>query len=132
MNITTQSIIKILPFDQEFKQTLLDNLEKYDLDTKFKITQLLWDTYFALYELKLQENIDDSMNHIVETNDSLSHDLFTKARDRTNQDMEQELIKTSETVDLTTTREKIEEIIRDASQNASTGMSEPQKSIENS
>lgn len=112
MQLTTQTIIKTLPFDEEFKKTLLENLESYDVDTKFEITQLLWDTYFALYDLALEANLEDGLDAVGEGNGKLSPKFFQQIREKTDSQMGDELVETTEKVDLTSTRQKLEEMMK--------------------
>jgi hypothetical protein len=89
MKLTTKDIITLLPFDQQFKTELLSSYDSFDQDRKFNITQILWRAYYALYTIKLQENLDLAL--LQAENDpemSLDKDFYAKVKARTQVQMQ--------------------------------------------
>lgn len=108
----TKKILQALPFDKAFKNDLLAKLDSYDTVSKFQISQIIWDTYFALYELKLDENLDAAFERGEKNQETFDENFYKRARALTDKQMEEELISTNTKIDLTTTREKLEELMK--------------------
>lgn len=117
MQITTETIIKSLPFDDAFRESLLKSLQRHDPIVKQEITQIIWDTYFALYEATLNQNVELALDR-AENDDStkLDKDFFHTVWTKTDSEMKGELVETTEKVDLTSTRGKLEAIMNLAPQ----------------
>lgn len=111
MKITTKDIIKILPFDNEFKNELLGSFDGLDDDKKFNIGEVLWNAYDAFYELKLKENTQLALLQARDNQEKLDKDFYKRIREQTDKEMEQEATQMTAQVDLAQTREELKEII---------------------
>ncbi|PIZ61618.1 hypothetical protein COY16_06310 [Candidatus Roizmanbacteria bacterium CG_4_10_14_0_2_um_filter_39_13] len=60
-DITTEKIIELLPFDPTFRDQLLKDLPDMDPDRRFQVGKIIWKAYYVLYEIKLQENIQNAL-----------------------------------------------------------------------
>lgn len=108
---TTQDLIKVLPFDKEFKKELLESYENLNSDKKFNIQVMLWDTYDALFELKLEENLTIAFEEAKNNQERLDSDFYKRVRDLTMREMEQVSAEEIKAMDLDVARDKLEEII---------------------
>ncbi len=111
MQADTKKILQSLPFDEAFKTDLLKKLDTYDTVSKFQISQIIWDTFFALYEFKLEENLDAAFDRAEKDQETLDENFYKRVRDLTDKQMEEELVATSTKLDLTSTRQKLEELM---------------------
>lgn len=111
MKITTKDIVKNLPLPEELKNELLTNLDSYDPDVKFKIVQALWDTYTALYYLKLEENMRLAFYKAQQNQEKLNKDFYKKIRKQTQQDLQTDLAGLKTSSELSSIRQKIEKLI---------------------
>lgn len=111
MKITTKDIIKILPFEEQFKKNLLDQFDQFDPDQKFTIEQVIWDTYDGFYRLKLEENIELALLAAKENKEKLDEQFYARVRELTERDIQTNLSSGAALADLTSTREKLQQII---------------------
>lgn len=112
MELTTKNIIKILPFDNEFKESLMGSFDNLDPDQKFSIERVIWDLYDGLYELKLQENIRLEMEKSNDKDNPLTKGFYKKVKEKTEQDLLSEFVDTTISVDLSDARSKIDQILQ--------------------
>ena len=112
MQITTQTIIKSLPYEESFKNDLLANLDRYGTEQRYQITKIVWDTFFALYRYKLEDNLENALAEVEQGKRKISPDLYKAVEEQTAKEMENELVKTTTKVDLDETRRKLEELMQ--------------------
>lgn len=113
MDITTKDIIKTLPFDQAFKTKLLHEFDSLGGDAKFAIERILWDTYFVIYHLRLQENTQLAFLRAEENEESLDSEFYQRVEEVTQKQMQEELAQNSQTVDLAQARKAMELIVKE-------------------
>lgn len=112
MKITTEGIIKVLPFEEEYRTQLLQSLTTLDLDKKANVEQVLWDTYFAFYKMKFDENMKLELVNMSQNNLPVNDEFYARVTQKTEQDMLNEFVDTSVSVDLTDARTKIDQILQ--------------------
>lgn len=113
MKVTTKSIIKILPLDKDLKTSLLDDFDTLDPDKKFIMEGLLWDSYHALYKLKLEENLQKAFIHAHEGTQELDQEMYKKVKKETNEQMDKDMREEVEATDLAEARRAMEMIIKE-------------------
>lgn len=111
MELTTKNIIKILPFRDEFKKSLLERFDSLTDDQRLQIERVVWDFYDALYELKLQENIALALQKSGEEQVKLTKDFYRTIEEQTEQEMFKSTVSIATKVDLEQARDQLEEII---------------------
>lgn len=111
MVLQTKDIIKILPFDEKFKKELLESFDKLDVDRRNNIERLLWETYFTLYDIKLQENLRIALEEVARNQEKLDKDLYNRVKKLTNNEMNQVSEQDIRDMDIDITREKLQELI---------------------
>ncbi len=111
-DITTKGIIKALPFDNEFKTNLLSTIDSLPSGQKLVIEQLLWQAYYVIYKLKIQENLQLALQKVKGNQENLDKDLYKRVVEQTEKEMDEEFLKGMEQTDLTAVREKIQSIIQ--------------------
>lgn len=111
MKITTKDIIKALPMEANIKATLLTEFNAMPLDNQIEVEQLLWQTYNALYQAKLQENIQLALLDAQEDKEKLDKEFYRRVREKTNRYMQEELANSSQDVDLAAARKAMEMIV---------------------
>lgn len=113
MKIKTKDLIKVLPFDEAFKADLLGGYDNFDPDQKFNIDRILWNTYYALYDLKLEENTNLALLRAKDGQETLDKEFYKRVKEQTDQEMQGQVVETKQTVDLTEARKAMETIIRE-------------------
>jgi hypothetical protein len=111
MQLTTVHIINILPLDEEFKKKLSEKLPSLSDETRYEVVETLWDAYYALYEIKLQENTDKAFLRAANNQERLDKDFYKRVQEQTEKDMLEGTQETVTEVDLSETRQKLEEIV---------------------
>ena len=110
---TTQDLIKVLPFDKEFKKELLENYETLDPDKKFNIQVMLWDTYDGLFDLKLEKNLTIAYEEAKNNQEKLDSELYQRVRDLTEDEMNRLTEEDIKALDLDVARDKLKAILYD-------------------
>lgn len=111
MNITTLDVIKILPFENGFKENLLSTYEALSEDQRYNIEQAVWDLYDALYELKLEENMDIALAEAKNNQEKLDPNFYKRVREVTRNEMASVSEEDLKKLNLQGARKKLAEII---------------------
>ena len=112
MKMTTLDIIKMLPFEKEFQAQLFEQFDTLTPDQKFSLEQLLWDTYEALYKLKLEENLQQAFSGAKTNKEKLDSDFYARAKQQTEKEMETDFLKSTAGFDISHIRTKLELITK--------------------
>ena len=112
MVLTTLDILKSLPFDQEFKNRVVDGFDKFNPDQKFVIENVIWEMYNAIYKLKLNRNIEIALKKVIKEHLPTDKSFYTKIKQETEKEMDLEFYKNVEQTDLSRVRSKLEEIMK--------------------
>lgn len=110
--LTTEDLIKMLPFKEEFREELLDKYASFTDDQKYSIERIVWDYYDEIYEERLQKNMDLAMERAKHNEEKMDHDFYKRVNQQTEQELQEEFSKSETTVDLSEAREELEEIIK--------------------
>lgn len=113
MKLKTKDLIKILPFEEKFKTELLSEYDNLNPDQKFEIVRLLWNTYDALYELKLEENMQAGLIRVENGQESLNKDFYKRIEEQTKKEMESQTTQSIESSNLTSARAAMEMIVKE-------------------
>lgn len=113
MQTTTKTIVKMLPFSQEVKTTILEHFDALTPDQKFIIEDIVWNTYYALYKLKLEENLQLALLRAKNGQEKLDGDFYNRVEEQTEKEMQQEQVEIVENVDLSAARTAMEKIINE-------------------
>lgn len=108
---TTIDLIKILPFEEGFKNELIQKYDSLNEDQKFMLQQVVWETYYALYKLKLDENITKARTKLGSGEEDLGEDFYAKVRKQTEEELEQEVQAGGDKFDLNQAREKLQNVV---------------------
>jgi hypothetical protein len=115
MKVTTESIIKMLPFDGGFKKNLLDSWETLTSDQKLEMNFILWGAYTAVYEITFEKNMQEAFLRIGEGLEHADEDLYDRIKKKTDEEI-QHLDDTGNTsADLSKTREELEKLLANTS-----------------
>lgn len=110
--MTTKDIIKILPFEEQFKNNLLSQFDGLSIDQKFSLEQILWETYVTFYNLKLEENMQLALLRARDNKEPLNSDFYKKVQDQTDEQMQRETLKSVEAKDIEAARAAMEKIVK--------------------
>lgn len=111
MKITTKEIIKILPFEEKFRNGLLESFDSLNPDQKYHIERVVWNFYEALYNLKLQENLETAMINVRKGSADVDEEFYGKIKKQTEEEMTKSFYQGTADADLTKIRTKLEEIL---------------------
>ena len=112
-DLSTKSIINLLPFPGNFK---LDLLEKYDnlpREEQLRISDLVWEAYYAIYDFKIKENFDKALLEADEKGEKPDEKFYGKIVEKTDKEIENLLTSSSENIDLSQARKSMEMIIKE-------------------
>ncbi len=109
--MTTLNIIRMLPLDRKFQAKLLEGFDKLDPDQKFALEEIVWDTYQAIYKLKLQENIGLALLRAKSNQEKLDEDFYKRAKQQTEKDMETDFSQSAAKTNISDVSTKLESII---------------------
>lgn len=108
---TTKNLIKILPFEEPLKTELLRDYDTMNPDQRFAIEGIVWDVYDALYETRLEKNMQLAFERARKNEEKLDQGFYDRVRQQTEQQLQADFNETAEHVDLSTAREELEKII---------------------
>jgi hypothetical protein len=108
---STKDIIKVLPFTEEFKKKLLERYDTLTDDQRFAIERIIWELYDAIYEARLDENMQLAHERAKHNEEKLDHDFYNRVRQQTEEQMKQEETTSKASVDLSHTREELAKIL---------------------
>jgi hypothetical protein len=124
MNITTQDIIKILTIDDEFKKKLLTEWDTFSEDQQLNLTEIIWDTYADLYQLRYEINAEIALQELSEGKESVDSKFAHRIREKTDDEFEQVFQQGLPVSSLVETREKLQDLIQTVVPNATTPASD--------
>lgn len=113
MQLTTKTIIKSLPFEQSFKHELLEQFDALDADTQNAIARIAWDTFYAMYQLKLEENTQLAFVKAQVNQEKLDKDFYQRVKEKTQKELEDDLAGTTQETDLAAARKAMELIMQE-------------------
>jgi len=102
----------MLPFKEDFKEDLLKNYYTLTDDQRFGIERIVWDYYDALYEIRLQKNMQLAKERAEKNEEKLDHDFYARINTQTEQELQEEFSDTETTVDLSDARDELEKILK--------------------
>lgn len=117
MQLTTQQVIKTIPFEENFKQELIEKLPTLPKETQLDVVTMIWNLYYSMYDMKFDENTDAALTNAANNQESLDPNFYKRVHDKTIHQMEENVTKTTTQVDLSTTRQKLQEILQSTPQN---------------
>ena len=88
MEITTRSIIEMLPFEEEDKQWMLSRLDHLTPDQDDTVTQLIWSIYAAIYEVRVLELMKIAKLNAEYRGTSLPEDIQSQVYKEVKEDLQ--------------------------------------------
>ncbi len=114
---TTQDIIKVLPFKEEFRDNLLEKFDSLSDDQRFAIERIVWELYDAIYEARLDENMQLAFDKAKRNEEKLDHEFYSRVRKQTEQQLQKDFSKTETAVELSDAREELNKILQNNNSN---------------
>ncbi len=111
--MTTQNIIKILPFPDQFKSKLLAEFNSLNPDQKFDTEQILWRGYRTLYRIKLAYNLQQAFYKASNNQEKLDKDFYKRVQEATEKEMLSESTQIIQETDLAAARKAMELIVKE-------------------
>ena len=111
---STKDIIKALPFEVDFKQQLLSEYDGLDENTKDAMMEILWEAYDDFFDLKLVENIEEGIVKGSKDEEELDATYYNRMVDKTEKFIEEKNLKNLESVDLSSARNALSELLDQA------------------
>jgi len=108
MQLTEKDIIKILPFDELFKRTLLAQFDTLDIDRKNVIGSTLWEVYVALFSLKVEEKMQIAFEKAKNNEIVLDENFYKIARQEAEKEMTEGYFQGTTDADLSAIRSKLQ------------------------
>lgn len=111
--INTKTIINLLPFEPSAK---LDLLEKYDSlprEEQLRISDLVWETFYDLYEIKIKDNFDKAIQEAEKNGEKPDQSFYGKVLERTDKEISDLLSSAADSTDLSVARKSMEKILKE-------------------
>lgn len=129
MKVTTQDIIKILTFEDEFKKKLLSEWDTYSEDQRLNLEEIIWDTYADLYQIRFDLNTEQALLELSEGEESVDSKFAQRIKEKTDDEFEQLFQHKIPAVELVETREKLQDLMKNVIADANTTTSEDNKDM---
>lgn len=114
MDLNVQKIIKLLPWEEAFRQQLLEGLASQDLDKKVMTEQLIWQTFYRYFEARLETNMRLAMLDVEKgTRNFEGKDLYQEITTQTEQEIQAELNQQVEAKNLDEAKKAMEFIVKE-------------------
>ena|ERR1035437_3121545 len=111
--LTTKTIINYLPLPSATKIDLLEKYDSLPREEQLTIADHVWQLFFDLYELNIQDNFDKGVAEADAKGEKLDQTFYGKVLKRTEEEVVAQLSSSSESVDLSEARASMEKIIRE-------------------
>lgn len=108
---TTKELIKVLPFEEKFREELLAKYDSLNVDQRYLINRALWETYDALYQIKLEENMQIALERAKEGKETLDKDFYRRVREHTERELQTADAAKTTHIDLAETRKKLQALL---------------------
>ncbi len=115
MTITTKDIIKLLPFEPEFKTKMLGGFDSLTPDQKFEIEQILWDAYSAFYKLTLDTQMKIAMLKVNGGQEILDKGFYERVKKQAEDLIEKGVSENASAMDLSDVRSNLEKFLNNLS-----------------
>jgi hypothetical protein len=96
-------------------QTTKDIIAKWDSltpDQRYSMERLIWDLYDALYQARLDENMQRAFDRAKQEQEKLDHEFYERVRKKTEMDLQKEFSQSEAQVDLSGAREELQKILK--------------------
>lgn len=111
MELTRTKIIQTLFPDSELQTKLIADWDKFNPNLQFELEQLLWDGYYAVYQIRLQENIQLMLKRAKEKKIPLDRNFYNQVQEQTEKNLETETLNVADNNDLSLVRQKIKKLL---------------------
>lgn len=123
--ITTKALIHYLPFPADFKLELLEKYDSLPQDEKIRISGLVWNLYYDLYDSKIKDNFEKGLKEAQDAGLKIDQNYFKEVVQRTNEEFNTAVTSATESTDLQAARKSMEQIVQAI--NAAKTSPKPQK-----
>ncbi len=113
IQLTTKTIINFLPLSGEVKLDLLEKYDKLSREEQLRISDVVWQAYYSIYDIKIKENFDKAIAEAEMTGHEPDKTFYGKVVEETDREIEEKLASSSEIEDLATVRKSMELIVRE-------------------
>lgn len=113
MQLTTANIIKVLPFEESFKHELLQELPVLSKGQVFTLDGILRNTFYALYDARLQENMQIALDKVAHNQEKLGEDFYARVQQQTMEELEEAGRDKIDSADLEAARRAMEQIVQE-------------------
>lgn len=113
MQLKTKDLIHIIPFSDDVRTQLLKEYDSMDPVRKDTVVELLWNTYEALYALKLDENTQLALQRAENGEEKLDSGFYDRVKEKTKQDMRELTVKDVDEGKLEEARKAMELIVKE-------------------
>jgi len=112
MQITTESILKLIAIDSKSANKLISDFQALDIDKKFLAERVIWDAYDELFNIRVEVNLQKAFEDVKNGKRELSNNFYKEIKEETENELEKEFLNKSTNTDLAAVREKLEKVIQ--------------------
>jgi len=112
--LNSKDLIRILPFEKEFRNKLLSEYDSYEEGKKFEVTKVLWESFDELYEAIKKAKSDTLTKEVADGTRHLTSDISEIIDQEVWDDIEARLQKDPEADEsLLKIRDKLQHLIKE-------------------
>lgn len=113
MTITTKDIIKFFPFEENFKQHLLENFDNLTQRQKARMVKVLWDGFYMYYTLLIERNSREARDKLLDGQEKLDPMFHARIVDKTEEEIMQSFQGFSDERNIEEARKAMEMIVKE-------------------
>lgn len=110
--INTKVIINFLPFPADFKLDLLERFDSLPKAEQLRISDIMWEGFYTIYDLRFQENFDKGIQEAEKTGQMPDDTFYGKIVEKMDKEIEAALRSAGEGMDLSAARKSMEQIVQ--------------------
>lgn len=108
---TTESILNQLPITPELREKLLNKLRFADDDTRFYLEREVWDIYYSLEDVRVDEKIVENLEQIKEGKADISSDFYKKTIKEVEEESKKQNFQAIDTTQIEEVRSKLQKLM---------------------
>ncbi len=112
MKLNTKTVIQSLPLDEKLKQNIFSKWDTMDQDLRYEIENVVWEAYFEIENLKVDEQVLENLNKAKAGEIPLNEEFYERAEHDAEEHKGEEIHQSADTVELAAVRQKLEQLMQ--------------------
>jgi len=113
MKLNTKTVIQSLPLNEDLKKNILSKWDDMDQDLRYEIENLVWEAYFELENVKVDERLQENFQKAKKGEIPLNEDFYKNAFQEVVLVQDQKIHEQVDSAELAAVRQKLELLMKD-------------------